>query len=49
MRRYHITNRDDYKQLNQLCGMVTRLVGTLKRLDPKDGSRIDLTDKTLNK
>lgn len=49
MRRYHITNRDDYKQLNQLSGMVTRLVGTLKRLDPKDGTRIELTDQVLNK
>lgn len=49
MRRYHITNRDDYKQYNQLCGQVTRLVATLKRLDSKDSTRIDITDKLLNK
>jgi len=49
MRRYHITNRDDYKQLNQICGMVTKVVGTLKRLDPRDSTRIDITDKLLNK
>ena len=49
MRRYHITNRDDYKQLNQVCGQVTKLVSTLKRLDPKDSTRIELTDRLLNK
>lgn len=49
MRRYHITNRDDYKKYNHLCGMVTKLVGTLKRLDAKDSTRIELTDQILNK
>ena len=49
MRRYHITNRDDYKKLNQICGQVTRLVTTLKKLDPRDSTRIELTDKLLNK
>eukprot|EP00890_Picochlorum_soloecismus_P002231 jgi/Picsp_1/3008/NSC_01230-R1_protein len=49
MRRYHITNRDDYKKINQICGMITRLVSTLKKLDPKDDTRVDLTDKLLDK
>lgn len=49
MRRYHITDRDDYKKLNQVCGMVTKLVTTLKKLDSKDETRIDLTDKLLDK
>lgn len=49
MRRYHITNRDDYKHYNQLCGQVTRLVHTLKRMDPKDSVRIELTDQLLTK
>lgn len=49
MRRYHITDRDDYKKLNQICGMVTKLVHTLKRLDTKDETRIDLTEKVLEK
>lgn len=49
MRRYHITNRDDYKQMNQVCGQVTKVVNTLKRLDPRDSTRIELTDKLLNK
>ena len=49
MRRYHIQDRDDYGKYNKLCGMVTKLVATLKRLDPKDSTRIDLTDQLLNK
>lgn len=49
MRRYHITNRDDYKKYNQICGMVTGIVSTLKKLDAKDSTRIDLTDKILDK
>ena len=49
MRRYHIQDRDDYGKYNKLCGMVTRLVATLKRLDPRDTARIDLTDRLLDK
>lgn len=49
MRRYHIQDRDDYKKYNKLCGMVTQLVSTLKKLDPKDSLRIDLTEGLLNK
>lgn len=49
MRRYHITNRDDYKKYNYICGMVTAIVSTLKKLDAKDATRIDLTDKILDK
>jgi U3 small nucleolar ribonucleoprotein protein IMP3 len=49
MRRYHIQDRDDYGKYNKLCGMVTKLVATMKRLDPQDSTRIDLTDQLLNK
>lgn len=49
MRRYHIQDRDDYKKYNKLCGMVTKLVATLKRLDARDTTRIELTDQLLNK
>lgn len=49
MRRYHIQDRDDYTKYNKLCGMITRLVATLKKLDPRDSARIQLTDQLLNK
>ena len=49
IRRYHIQNRDDYKKYNKICGMITKLVSVIKRLDPKDPVRIELTDQTLDK
>lgn len=49
IRRYHIQNRDDYKKYNKICGTVTKLVSVIKRLDPKDPTRIELTDQMLNK
>lgn len=49
MRRYHIQDRDDYKKYNKLCGMITKLVATVKRLDPQDDARIELTEQLLNK
>eukprot|EP00850_Spirogloea_muscicola_P003069 SM000012S25331 [mRNA] locus=s12:427525:429218:+ [translate_table: standard] len=49
LRRYHITDRDDYKKYNKLCGMVTKLVSMVKKLDPKDPFRIEMTDQLLEK
>ena len=49
MRRYHIQGRDDYKKYSKLCGMVTRLVHFLKKLDTSDPLRIELTDQLLEK
>ena len=49
MRRYHIQGRDDYKKYSKLCGMVTRLVHFLKKLDASDPARIELTDQLLEK
>jgi U3 small nucleolar ribonucleoprotein protein IMP3 len=45
MRRYHITNRDDYAKYNRITGQITSFVNTLKKLDAKDTVRIDLTDR----
>ena len=49
MRRYHIQDRDDYKKYNKLCGLVTKLVSVLRRLDAQDPARIELTDQVLSK
>ncbi|KXZ56634.1 hypothetical protein GPECTOR_1g571 [Gonium pectorale] len=49
MRRYHIQDRDDYKKYNKICGMITKLTNILKHLDPKDTTRIELTDQLLEK
>lgn len=49
MRRYHIQDRDDYKKYNKLCGMVTKVTSTLRKLDPQDPARIEMTDQLLDK
>ncbi|GIL43127.1 hypothetical protein Vafri_961 [Volvox africanus] len=49
MRRYYIQGRDDYKKYNKICGMVIKLTHILKKLDPKDTARIELTDQLLEK
>lgn len=49
MRKFHIQDRDDYKKYNRIAGMVTKLTGILKELDPKDPTRIELTDQLLTK
>lgn len=46
---YHIQDRDDYKKYNKLCGLVTKSVNVIKRLDAEDPVRIDLTDQLLDK
>lgn len=49
MRRYHIQDRDDYKKYNKLCGMVTKVTNTIRKLDPQDPARIEMTDQLLDK
>jgi U3 small nucleolar ribonucleoprotein protein IMP3 len=49
IQRYHITDRDDYKKYNKLCGMITKLTNMLKKLDPRDSFRIQMTEQLLNK
>ncbi|KAG2499384.1 hypothetical protein HYH03_002959 [Edaphochlamys debaryana] len=49
MRRYHIQDRDDYKKYNKICGMITKMTSLIKQLDPKDPTRIELTDQLLEK
>lgn len=49
IRRYHIQDREDYKKYNKICGIVTKLVNVIKRLDPHDPVRVELTDQMLDK
>jgi U3 small nucleolar ribonucleoprotein protein IMP3 len=49
MRRYHIQDRDDYKKYNKLCGLVTKLVAVLRKMDPADPTRVALTQSLLDK
>lgn len=49
MRQYHIQDRDDYKKYNKVVGMITKMTSLVKQLDPKDSTRIELTEQLLNK
>ncbi|URD98024.1 U3 small nucleolar ribonucleoprotein [Musa troglodytarum] len=48
-RRYHLTERDDYKKYSSICRMVQKLVHNLKQMDPRDPFRIEMTDALLEK
>uniref|UniRef100_A0A1D1Z3M0 U3 small nucleolar ribonucleoprotein protein IMP3 n=1 Tax=Anthurium amnicola TaxID=1678845 RepID=A0A1D1Z3M0_9ARAE len=48
-RRYHLTERDDYKKYSSICRMVQKLVNILKQMDPRDPYRIEMTDMLLEK
>ncbi|GBG78094.1 hypothetical protein CBR_g26031 [Chara braunii] len=49
IRNYRLTNRDDYNKYNKLCGMVTKLVNNIKKLDSTDPFRIEMTEQLLEK
>ncbi|URE11101.1 U3 small nucleolar ribonucleoprotein [Musa troglodytarum] len=48
-RRYHLTERDDYKKYSNICRMVQKLVHVLKQMDPRDPFRVEMTDALLEK
>mmetsp|Transcript_13239 Transcript_13239/g.25350 ORF Transcript_13239/g.25350 Transcript_13239/m.25350 type:complete len:183 (-) Transcript_13239:144-692(-) len=49
MRRYHLQDREDYKRYNKICGMITRMVALLRKMDARDPTRVDLTQALLAK
>jgi U3 small nucleolar ribonucleoprotein protein IMP3 len=49
MRRYHISNREDYVAYNRICGMVSSLSAKIKTLKSDDAFRIAMTDQLLDK
>ena len=49
LRRYRVTNRDDYRHYSKLVGYITKLASTLKKLPPTDDYRIETTQALLRK
>mmetsp|Transcript_40637 Transcript_40637/g.55349 ORF Transcript_40637/g.55349 Transcript_40637/m.55349 type:complete len:183 (-) Transcript_40637:345-893(-) len=49
LRKYRVTNRDDYRHYSKIVGYVTKLSSTLKALPPTDEFRIETTNQLLNK
>jgi len=48
-RRYNLIERDDYKKYSSICKMAQKLVSILKKMDPRDPYRIEMTDMLLEK
>lgn len=49
VRRYRLQDAGEYKQYNKLCGLVTRLVTLLQKMDARDPVREEMTEKLLDK
>ena len=49
IRRYHVQDREEYKELNKVCGMVTKLTNLLRQIDSRDPKRVEMTEKLLDK
>ncbi|KAF3337863.1 U3 small nucleolar ribonucleoprotein IMP3-like protein [Carex littledalei] len=48
-RRYHLTERDDYKKYSTICRGVQKLINTIKQMDPRDPFRVQMTDSLVEK
>ena len=49
LRRYHISDRNDYATYSKLCGHITKLTAKLKTMDGSDPFRIDVTSQMTKK
>jgi U3 small nucleolar ribonucleoprotein protein IMP3 len=49
LRRYRISNRDDYVQYNKVAGLITALAAKLKQLPPTNAFRVRATEQLLVK
>lgn len=49
MRRYHISDRDDYSRYNKVAGQVLKMVSILRKLPSSDADRIRMSEALLDK
>lgn len=49
MRRYHITDREDYARYNKIVGQVSKMVSILRKMPPSDAERIRMSEALLDK
>jgi len=49
LRKYHVSDRNDYAAYAKICGQITKLVGKLKQMDGADTFRIDVTEQMTKK
>lgn len=49
MRRYHISDRDDYSRYNKVAGQILKMVSILRKLPSSDADRIRMSEALLDK
>ena len=49
MRRFHITDREDYSRYNKIVGQVQKMVAVLRKLPASDSERIRMSETLLDK
>ena len=49
VRRYNLTDREDYGRYNKVCGLITKLTAQLRKLKADDPDRIKMTEMLLDK
>jgi U3 small nucleolar ribonucleoprotein protein IMP3 len=49
LRRFHISDREDYARYNKLIGYIHKMVGILRKLPSSDADRIRMSEALLDK
>jgi U3 small nucleolar ribonucleoprotein protein IMP3 len=49
MRRYHISDREDYSRYNKVIGQIQKMVAFLRKLPSSDPDRIRMSEALLDK
>ena len=49
LRRYHLSDREDYHAYNKIVGLVTQLVTLIKKMKNDDPRRIEITNQLVDK
>ena len=49
LRKFHISDREDYTRYNKVVGMITKMVAILRKLPSSDPDRIRMSEALLDK
>lgn len=49
MRRYHVSDRDDYTRYNKIVGQIQKMVSILRKMPSADAERIRMSEALLDK
>ncbi|CAK82240.1 unnamed protein product (macronuclear) [Paramecium tetraurelia] len=49
IKRYNLSNREDYDKYNRMCGHITSMISKIKLLSSQDPFRVKLTEQLLER